>query len=95
MSPFKEGDCGFRPVERLEGAPEIQRPQRYLPDACRMISIALHINEAACDLIASNTRRNTVPPSYHSFQLSRISAPNSWKIGSIERIRFRLIFRTS
>ncbi|MHC4324772.1 MAG: 4Fe-4S binding protein [Planctomycetota bacterium] len=60
---------GFGPVDRLEGAPEIQQPQRYLPDASIMISIALHINEAACDLIASNTRRNTVPPSYHSFQL--------------------------
>ena len=60
---------GFGSVDRLEGAPEIQRPQRYLPDASSMISIALHINEAACDLIARNTRSNTVPPSYHSFQL--------------------------
>ena len=60
---------GFGSVDRLEGAPEIQRPQRYLPDASSMISIALHINEAACDIIARNARSNTVPPSYHSFQL--------------------------
>jgi epoxyqueuosine reductase len=60
---------GIGSVDRLEGAPEIQRPQRYLPDATSMISIALHINEAVCDLIARNTRANTVPPSYHSFQI--------------------------
>ena len=60
---------GFGSVERLERAPEIMRPQRYLPDAVSMVSIALHINEAVCDLIARSARNGAVPPSYHSFQL--------------------------
>lgn len=60
---------GFGSVDRLEGAPEIMRPQRYLPDASSMISIALHVNEAVCDLIARHARNDTVPPSFHSYQL--------------------------
>ena len=32
---------GFGSVNRIEGAPEIMRPQRYLPDAVSMISIGL------------------------------------------------------
>jgi epoxyqueuosine reductase len=60
---------GFASVDRFEGAPEIQRPQRYLPTTSSMISIALHINEAVCDMIARCARSNTTPPSYHSFQL--------------------------
>jgi epoxyqueuosine reductase len=60
---------GVGSVERLDGAPKIMRPQRYLPDASSMISMALHVNEAVCDLIARNARDNTVPPSYHSYQM--------------------------
>lgn len=43
---------GFGDVSRMQGAPEIQRPERYLPEAQSMISIALHINEGSCDHVA-------------------------------------------
>lgn len=67
----KEGAdlVGFGAVNRLDGAPEEMRPQRYLPDARCMIAIGLRVNEAVCDLIAQHTRNNTNPPSYHSYQL--------------------------
>ena len=39
-------------IDRFQGVPENFDPRRYLPDAKALISIALHVNEAACDLIA-------------------------------------------
>ncbi len=68
---------GFGSVNRIEGAPEIMRPQRYLPDAVSMISIGLHINEASCDLIARSVQDDQTPPSYHSFQMFTLSIINS------------------
>jgi len=67
---------GFGPVELMEGAPDIMRPQRYLPDARSMISIGLAINEASCDLIARSVREHTVPASYHSYQLFTLTLIN-------------------
>lgn len=67
---------GFGPIERLEGAPELYRPQRYLPDARNMISIGLRINEAVCDMIARCTWKNEDPPSYNSFQLFSLAIIN-------------------
>ena len=67
---------GFGPVELMEGAPEIMRPRRYLPDARTMISIGLAINEASCDLIARSVRERTVPASYHSYQLFTLTLIN-------------------
>jgi ferredoxin len=67
---------GFGPVERLRGGPEIQRPQRYLPDAVNLISIAMHINEAVCDLIARSVTSREAPPSYHSYQLFTLALVN-------------------
>lgn len=67
---------GFAGVDRLEGAPEIQRPQRYLPSVRSMISLAVRVNEAVCDLIETHARRDTTPPSYHSFQLHTLVAIN-------------------
>jgi epoxyqueuosine reductase QueG len=60
---------GFGDVNRLDGAPDEMLPRRYLPSAHAMISIGVHVNEAVCDLIARHARRNTDPPSYHSYQL--------------------------
>ena len=60
---------GFGSVELMEGAPDIMRPERYLPDARTMMSIGLVINEASCDLIARSVRDHSVPASYHSYQL--------------------------
>ena len=60
---------GFGDVNRLKGAPEIMRPQRYLPDASSVIAIGVHVNEAVCNLISRHARRGTDPPSYHSYQL--------------------------
>jgi len=59
----------FGSVGRLKGAPEIMKPQKYLPDASTLISVGLHINEASCDLIARSVRDHKDCPSYHSFQL--------------------------
>ena len=75
---LKEGAdlVGFGSVDRLEGAPKIMRPQRYLPDAVTMISIGLHINEASCDLIARGVWDHQAPSSYHSFQLFTLSIIN-------------------
>ena len=67
---------GFGSVELLEEAPDIMRPERYLPDARTMISLGLAINEAACDLIARSVRENSVPASYHSYQLFTLSLIN-------------------
>ncbi len=67
---------GFGSVNRVEGAPEIMRPQRYLPDAVSMISIGLHINEASCDLIARSVQDKQTPPSYFSFQMFTLSIIN-------------------
>ena len=67
----KEGAdlVSFGAVNRLDGAPEEMRPQRYLPDARPMIDIGLRVNEAVCDLIARHARNDTNPSSYHSYQL--------------------------
>jgi epoxyqueuosine reductase QueG len=52
---------GFGSVSLMEGAPDIMRPERYLPDARTMISIALAVNQASCDLIARSVREHGVP----------------------------------
>ncbi len=67
---------GFGSAELLLAAPEIFRPQRYLPDARTMISIGLHVNEACCDLIARNAQDGSAPVSYHSYQLFTLTAIN-------------------
>jgi epoxyqueuosine reductase QueG len=67
---------GIGPVDRLEGAPEEMHPRRYLGDAQVVISIALHINEASCDLIARNVRDRTLPASYHSYQMFTLTIVN-------------------
>ncbi len=67
---------GFGSVELMEGAPEIMRPERYLPDARTMISIGLVINQASCDLIARSVRERNVPASYHSYQLFTLTLIN-------------------
>jgi epoxyqueuosine reductase QueG len=67
---------GIGPVDRLAGAPEAMQPRRYLPDARALISVALHINEASCDLVARSVEDRTVPPSYHSYQLFTLTIVN-------------------
>jgi epoxyqueuosine reductase QueG len=67
---------GFGSVRLMEGAPEIMRPARYLPDVRSMIAIALHINEASCDLIARSVSQHSTPPSYHSYQLFTLNIIN-------------------
>jgi epoxyqueuosine reductase QueG len=67
---------GIGPIERLEGTPELFRPQRYLPSTASMVSIALRVNEAVCDLIARSTWKGEDPPSYNSFQLFTLAAIN-------------------
>ncbi len=67
---------GFGSVEWMAGAPDIMRPQRYLPDARAMISIGLTINHASCDLIARSVREHNVPASYHSYQLFTLTLIN-------------------
>jgi len=67
---------GFGPSALLEGAPAIMRPSRYLPTARALVSIALRINEAACDLIARSVHERTAPPSYHSYQWFTLSIIN-------------------
>ncbi len=67
---------GFGSVGQLEGAPEIMRPDRYLPDARTLISIGVHVNEAACDLIARSVRQRSTPASYHSYQLFTLTIIN-------------------
>jgi epoxyqueuosine reductase len=67
---------GIGSVERLRGAPEIMQPSRYLRDAASLISIALRVNEAACDLIAESVRGGAVPASYHSYQTFTLKIVN-------------------
>jgi epoxyqueuosine reductase QueG len=67
---------GFGSVQHLEGAPEIMQPRRYLPDAQSMIAIALHINEASCDLIERSVQDGELPASYHSYQLFTLAIVN-------------------
>jgi epoxyqueuosine reductase QueG len=52
-------------------------PGRYLPDASSMISIAIRINEASCDLIARSVQNNQAPPSYYSYQMFTLNLINS------------------
>jgi len=67
---------GIGSVDRLQGAPESMRPTRYLRDATSLISIALHVNEAACDLIAESIRDKELPASYHSYQMFTLTIIN-------------------
>jgi len=67
---------GFGSIERLAGAPELHRPQRYLPSTVSLISIGLRINEAVCDMIARCTWKKEDPPSYNSFQLFSLAIIN-------------------
>ena len=60
---------GFGAVNRLDGAPEEMRPQRYLSSSKCLIAIGIRVNKAVCDLIARHARNDTDPPSYHSYQL--------------------------
>ncbi|MCP5114560.1 MAG: epoxyqueuosine reductase [bacterium] len=67
---------GFGPSALLESAPEIMRPSRYLPAARSLVSIALHVNEAVCDLIASSVDERQAPASYYSYQRFTLSIIN-------------------
>jgi len=67
---------GFGPSALLEDGPEIMRPSRYLPTARTLVSIALHINEAVCDLIARSVDEGAAPASYHSYQRFTLSIIN-------------------
>lgn len=67
---------GTGSIDRLQGVPENFDPRRYLPGARALISIALHVNEAACDLIARCAADHEAPPSYHSYQLFTLTAIN-------------------
>ena len=67
---------GFGCIERLEGTPELHHPRRYLPETRSMISIALRINDAVCDMIARCTWKHEDPPSYNSFQLFTLAVIN-------------------
>jgi epoxyqueuosine reductase QueG len=67
---------GVGSIERFAGVPEIFDPRRYLPDTRALISIALRVNEAACDLVARCTAEHEVPPSYHSYQMFTLSIVN-------------------
>jgi epoxyqueuosine reductase QueG len=67
---------GVGSIDRFRGVPEIFDPRRYLPDTRALISIALHVNEAACDLVARCAAEHEVPPSYHSHQMFTLSIVN-------------------
>ena len=67
---------GFGSIERLDGTPELHRPQRYLPGTVSMVSMALRVNGAVCDLIARSTWKGVDPPSYNSFQMFTLAAIN-------------------
>lgn len=67
---------GYGPSALLDGAPEIMRPSRYLPTARALVSIALRINEAVCDLIARAVDQRTAPASYYSYQRFTLSIIN-------------------
>lgn len=62
---------GFGHPSRMEGAPDIQRPDRYLADVKSMISIALHVNEGCCDHVA---QRNVA--SWRSYQIFALGIIN-------------------
>ena len=50
---------------------------RYLPDATALISMALRVNEAACDLIArEHPSVKELPASYHSYQMFTLTIIN-------------------
>ncbi len=68
--------AGFGPSALLEGAPENLRPTRYLPGARALVSIALHINEAVCELIARCADQDKTPPSYYSYQWFTLGVVN-------------------
>jgi len=70
---------GFGDVSRMEGAPEIQHPQRYLPSAESLISIALHINEGCCDHVAQKE-----VASWHSYQIFTLGIVNP----TLDRLAF-------
>jgi epoxyqueuosine reductase QueG len=67
---------GFGPAERLRKAPDIMQPRRYLRDAASLVSIALRVNEASCDLIAESIRGQELPASYHSYQMFTLTIIN-------------------
>jgi hypothetical protein len=67
---------GVGSIDRFRGVPEIFDPRRYLPDARALISIALRVNEAACDLIARCVSDHRIPPSYHSYQMFTLTIVN-------------------
>jgi epoxyqueuosine reductase QueG len=67
---------GIGTVERLEGSPPLMHPSRYLAGGDTLISIALHVNEAVCDLVAESVRDRTLPASYHSYQLFTLTIIN-------------------
>ena len=67
---------GIGAVERLREAPAMMQPTRYLRDAASLISIALRVNEAACDLIAESIRGEELPASYHSYQMFTLTIIN-------------------
>lgn len=62
---------GFGDVSRMDGAPAIQCPERYLPNARSMVSIALHINEGCCEHVA---RKDVA--SWRSFQIFTLGIVN-------------------
>jgi epoxyqueuosine reductase len=76
---------GFGSVSHMEGAPEIMQPRRYLPDALSMIAIALHVNEASCDLIERSVHDGELPASYDSYQLFTLTSVNP----QLDTIAFR------
>jgi epoxyqueuosine reductase QueG len=67
---------GFGGAERLDGAPDIMQPRRYLPDASTLVSIGLRINNATCDLIKKSVKERKAPPSYYSYQVFTLGIIN-------------------
>jgi epoxyqueuosine reductase QueG len=67
---------GFGEVERLDGAPDIMQPRRYMPDASTLVSIGLRINNASCDLIKKSVKDRKAPPSYYSYQVFTLGIIN-------------------
>jgi epoxyqueuosine reductase len=67
---------GVGSIDRFRGVPEVFDPRRYLPDTRAVISIALRVNEAACDLIARCVSDHQIPPSYHSYQMFTLTIVN-------------------
>ena len=66
---------GVGSIDRFRGAPEIFAPSGTCRTRAALISIALHVNEAACDLIRS-VSSDEVPPSYHSYQMFTLTIVN-------------------